>query len=60
MRMSREEVLAEVERCAGSQFDPELVPVFVNLDFRGYDRLVNEHQASKLPVGIRHIEEDAA
>jgi HD-GYP domain-containing protein (c-di-GMP phosphodiesterase class II) len=60
MRMSREEVLAEVGRCAGGQFDPELVPIFVNLDFSGYDRLVNEHQANEPSVDTRHFGEDAA
>ena len=29
---SREEALAEVERCAGSQFDPQIARVFLNLD----------------------------
>ncbi len=38
--MPREKVLAEVRRCAGAQFDPELVEPFVNLDFSEYDRMV--------------------
>ncbi len=29
--MSQEEALQELERCAGSQFDPQLVQVFVEL-----------------------------
>jgi HD-GYP domain-containing protein (c-di-GMP phosphodiesterase class II) len=44
-RLSREEVLAEIDRCAGGQFDPALAPVFVQLDFSEFDRLVAEHQA---------------
>lgn len=40
--MPREKVLAEFERCAGTQFDPELVPAFVSLDFSEYDALVAE------------------
>lgn len=38
--MPREKVLAEVRRCAGMQFDPELVEPFANLDFSEYDRMV--------------------
>ena len=41
--MTRETVLAEIEKCAGSQFDPELAPVFVGLDFSEYDRMVATH-----------------
>jgi len=41
---SREEVLAEVERCAGAQFDPELAHTFVRLDFAGFDALVARHR----------------
>ena len=40
--MPREKVLAEFERCAGTQFDPELVPAFVSLDFSEYDAMVAE------------------
>jgi HD-GYP domain-containing protein (c-di-GMP phosphodiesterase class II) len=29
--LSREEALAEVERCSGTQFDPEIVRVFLAL-----------------------------
>ena len=39
---SRSEVLREIRRCAGSQFDPDLAPVFAKLDFSGYDRMVAE------------------
>jgi HD-GYP domain-containing protein (c-di-GMP phosphodiesterase class II) len=44
--LTRASVLDEIERCAGSQFDPELVPVFLNLDFTAYDRMVHEHRAT--------------
>jgi len=29
--ISNEEVLAEIERCAGSQFDPELAKIFIKM-----------------------------
>jgi HD-GYP domain-containing protein (c-di-GMP phosphodiesterase class II) len=38
-----ETVLAELNRCAGTQFDPELARVFVTLDFRQYQQAVEEH-----------------
>lgn len=37
----REKVLNEIARCAGSQFDPELVPHFLKLDLSGFDQLLN-------------------
>jgi HD-GYP domain-containing protein (c-di-GMP phosphodiesterase class II) len=36
--LNREEALAEVERCSGSQFDPEIVRIFLELSAQG-DRL---------------------
>ncbi|MCC6228353.1 MAG: HD-GYP domain-containing protein [Phycisphaerales bacterium] len=41
--LSREKVLAEIVRCAGSQFDPQLAPLFVSLDFTGFDALIAKH-----------------
>ncbi|HYE20628.1 MAG TPA: HD-GYP domain-containing protein [Tepidisphaeraceae bacterium] len=38
--MPRERVLAEIRRCAGTQFDPAVVPAFVGLDFSEFDRMV--------------------
>jgi len=38
--LPREEIFAEIRRCAGSQFDPDIVPVFLGMDFEGYDRLL--------------------
>jgi HD-GYP domain-containing protein (c-di-GMP phosphodiesterase class II) len=48
--MPREKVLAEIQRCAGSQFDPSLAGVFVGLDFTTYDRMVAEHAERYRPV----------
>ena len=43
--MPRERVLAEFQRCAGTQFDPEIVPIFLELDLTHYDELVARHSA---------------
>lgn len=43
--MPREKVLAELERSAGTQLDPKLVPLFVKLDLATYDAMVREHAA---------------
>jgi len=44
--MQRATVLREIERCAGTQFDPDLAPIFVTLDFGGYDQMVRKHLRS--------------
>lgn len=38
------EVLEEVRRCAGKQFDPELAEVFLTLDFGPFEEMVRAHQ----------------
>ena len=38
--MPRAAVLAEIHRCAGSQFDPALATKFVTLDFTEFDQLL--------------------
>ena len=43
--MPRDKVFAEFKKCAGSQFDPELVEPFLALDFRVYDKMVAKHKA---------------
>ncbi|MCA9275275.1 MAG: HD domain-containing protein [Phycisphaerales bacterium] len=43
--MDREKVFAEFRKCAGSQFDPELVEPFLSLDFSIYDDMVSRHKA---------------
>ncbi|MCH2132431.1 MAG: HD-GYP domain-containing protein [Phycisphaerales bacterium] len=42
--MGCEAVLEELARGAGQQFDPELVPLFLGLDFTAYHRMVDGHQ----------------
>jgi HD-GYP domain-containing protein (c-di-GMP phosphodiesterase class II) len=46
-----ETVLAEIQRCAGAQFDPALAKVFVTLDFSPYQQAVEE-QAAALQPGL--------
>lgn len=41
--MERPQVLAELARCAGSQFDPDLVPAFLTIDLREYDEMVRKN-----------------
>jgi HD-GYP domain-containing protein (c-di-GMP phosphodiesterase class II) len=41
--MSRENVMAEIRRCTGTQFDPDIAPLFLELDLSVYDRMVREH-----------------
>ncbi len=43
--MPREKVLAEIERCSGSQFEPRLAELFLLLDFSAYDEAVRDHAA---------------
>jgi HD-GYP domain-containing protein (c-di-GMP phosphodiesterase class II) len=43
--LDREKVFAEFRKCAGSQFDPELVEPFLQLDFSVYDDMVAHHKA---------------
>jgi len=42
--IGREQVLAEIRKCAGTQFDPELAQVFVKMDFSGFDALLDRHK----------------
>ncbi len=46
--MPRGETLAEIQRCSGAQFDPEMAKAFVTLDFAEYDRMVREDSEALL------------
>ena len=41
--MPHDEVLDEIKRCAGTQFDPELAKLFINLDFDPFFALIAQH-----------------
>lgn len=41
--MPREKVLAEIEKCSGSQFEPRLAEAFLRLDLSAYDAAVKDH-----------------
>lgn len=61
--MSRSQVLEEIQKCAGRQFDPNLAASFVRLDFSEFDRMVRDHQARELderPAEDIAIREQAA
>ncbi len=42
--LQHENVMAEIRRCAGKQFDPELAEIFLQLDFKPFFELVEKHQ----------------
>lgn len=48
-KLPREQVLAEITRCAGGQFDPQLAANFVRLDFAGFDAALKSH-AEQFPA----------
>ena len=58
--MSRERVLSEIRRCAGSQFDPDLAAVFVRLDFRDYDEAAARHRSEHKLGGTEGMSREAA
>ncbi|MCA9293378.1 MAG: HD-GYP domain-containing protein [Phycisphaerales bacterium] len=44
-QMTRAVVLEEVARCAGAQFDPDVVSAFQTIDLARYDQMLHRHQA---------------
>lgn len=47
--LPRGKVMEEMRRCAGAQFDPELVAAFVQLDLSTYDAMVERHASEYRP-----------
>ena len=43
--LSRERVFEELRSCMGTQFDPDLVEPFLELDFEIYDSMVSKHKS---------------
>lgn len=41
---SRQQVTDEIRRCAGTQFDPALVDMFLAMDFSAFDHLLNQQR----------------
>lgn len=58
--LERDRVLAEIRKCGGTQFDPDLVGPFTELDFAHYDHLVESHRAAEPPTLNHHAEGHAA
>ncbi len=50
--MQIDDVLEEVRRCAGAQFDPELAELFVSLDFEPFFQLIQKHEVNKVPPSV--------
>ena len=44
--LPRTKALSEILRGAGTQFDPELAQIFVQLDLSEFDRMVGQHEAN--------------
>ena len=51
----RNRVLAEIQRCCGTQFDPELVGLFLALDFNAFDALLGRQAAAGDPPAPRGL-----
>jgi len=41
--MSRQQVLEEIRRCAGSHFDPKLAERFMEIDFARYEQMIRQN-----------------
>ena len=45
--LPHEDVMDEIARCSGTQFDPDLTQAFLDLDFSAYHRMIREHEAER-------------
>ena len=58
--MSRDQVMAEIARGSGTQFDPDLARAFSTLDLSVYDQMVARHQAQGSDASSRFGPREAA
>tara|TARA_Y100000589_G_scaffold330644_2_gene380920 strand:+ start:813 stop:2456 length:1644 start_codon:yes stop_codon:yes gene_type:complete len=56
--MDCKDVLEELAKSSGEQFDPELVPLFLELDFTAYKRMVEGHEVFRDQASIPHSREN--
>ena len=47
--MSVDQVLQEIDRCRGKQFDPRLAGIFLDMDFTTYFEMIRDHQRDHQP-----------
>ncbi|MEL7483263.1 MAG: HD domain-containing phosphohydrolase, partial [Planctomycetota bacterium] len=60
-KMPRAEVLAEIERSAGSQLDRDVAKALLSLDLSEFDRMIEEHaKLSTFGIAPSRHAEDAA
>ncbi|MCC6910020.1 MAG: HD-GYP domain-containing protein [Phycisphaerales bacterium] len=50
--LSSDDVLAEMRRCAGSQFDPDLIPHFLRINFAVYEQMRDHDRALEQQSGV--------
>jgi HD-GYP domain-containing protein (c-di-GMP phosphodiesterase class II) len=55
--MDCKDVLEELAKSSGEQFDPELVPLFLELDFTAYKRMVDGHEVFRDQASPPHSRE---
>ncbi|MHC4977360.1 MAG: HD-GYP domain-containing protein [Planctomycetota bacterium] len=48
--MTMPQVLEEIQRCSGTQFDPKLVEVFITLNFASFFEMIAEHRDRVSPL----------
>jgi HD-GYP domain-containing protein (c-di-GMP phosphodiesterase class II) len=56
------DVLAEIRRCSGTQFDPDLAKLFVELDFQPFEQMLIKHRQRNSPLRremVQHHEAQA-
>ena len=56
--MDCEDVLKELAKSSGEQFDPALVPLFLELDFTAYKRMVDGHEIFRDQASPPHSREN--